>query len=113
MIGLRAGERQPGPLGGRLHPGRHVLVEGDTIREVSPRPLKAGGARVIDAGGRTLMPGLIDCHTHLVYGGNRAQEFERRLAGVSYEEIARQGGGIVSTVRATRTASAIERNRRG
>lgn len=56
----------------------------------------------IDAGGAWLTPGLIDCHTHLVYGGNRAREFEQRLTGVSYDEIARQGGGILSTVRATR-----------
>jgi imidazolonepropionase len=55
--------------------------------------------------GRWITPGLIDCHTHLVYGGNRAQEFEQRLAGASYEEIARAGGGIVSTVKATRHAS--------
>ena len=59
-------------------------------------------------GGALVTPGLIDCHTHLVYGGHRAQEFEQRLQGVSYEEIARQGGGIVSTVRATRAASEQE-----
>ena len=59
----------------------------------------------IDCGGRWITPGLIDCHTHLVYGGNRAHEFEQRLAGASYEEIARAGGGIVSTVKATRAAS--------
>src|SRR5882757_6629321 len=58
----------------------------------------------IDCGGRWISPGLIDCHTHLVYGGNRAHEFEQRLAGASYEEIARAGGGIVSTVKATRAA---------
>jgi imidazolonepropionase len=52
-----------------------------------------------------MTPGLIDCHTHLVYGGNRAEEFELRLTGVDYEEIARRGGGILSTVRATREAS--------
>ncbi|SFB10712.1 imidazolonepropionase [Collimonas sp. OK607] len=57
-----------------------------------------------DAGNRWITPGLIDCHTHLVYGGNRADEFALRLAGASYEEIARSGGGIVSTVRATRLA---------
>ena len=57
-----------------------------------------------DAGQRWITPGLIDCHTHLVYGGNRADEFALRLAGASYEEIARSGGGIVSTVRATRAA---------
>src|SRR6201991_328012 len=55
-------------------------------------------------GGAWVTPGLVECHTHLVYGGQRADEFAQRLAGVSYEEIARQGGGIVSTVRATRAA---------
>ena len=55
-------------------------------------------------GGRWLTPALIDCHTHLVFGGNRASEFEQRLKGVSYEEIARAGGGIMSTVNATRAA---------
>jgi imidazolonepropionase len=59
----------------------------------------------IDAGERWISPGLIDCHTHLVYAGNRAGEFEQRLQGVSYADIARAGGGIVSTVRATRAAS--------
>lgn len=57
-----------------------------------------------DVGRQWITPGLIDCHTHLVYGGTRADEFALRLAGASYEEIARQGGGIVSTVRATRAA---------
>lgn len=56
-------------------------------------------------GGRLVTPALIDCHTHLVFGGTRAREFEKRLKGVSYEEIARQGGGILSTVKATRDAS--------
>jgi len=58
-----------------------------------------------DCDGRWITPGLIDCHTHLVYGGNRATEFEQRLAGASYEDIARAGGGIVSTVKATRQAN--------
>lgn len=62
--------------------------------------------KVIEGNGLFLGPGLIDCHTHLVWGGSRADEWEMRLNGVSYEEIARQGGGILSTVAATRTASA-------
>ena len=57
---------------------------------------------VHDARGLWITPGLIDCHTHLVYGGNRVEEFEKRLCGVSYEDIARAGGGIQSTVNATR-----------
>ena len=61
--------------------------------------------RVIDCEGRWITPGLIDCHTHLVHAGNRAAEFELRLKGASYEEIARAGGGIVSTMRQTRAAS--------
>ncbi len=67
-----------------------------------------GGPSVIDCEGRWITPGLIDCHTHLVFGGDRAREFEMRLAGASYEEIARAGGGIVSTVGATRAASEDE-----
>lgn len=62
----------------------------------------------VDCGGRWITPGLIDCHTHLVYGGDRAHEFELRLQGASYEEIARAGGGILSTVKATRAASEAE-----
>ncbi|BCB20938.1 imidazolonepropionase [Bosea sp. ANAM02] len=62
-------------------------------------------AETIDCAGRWITPGLIDCHTHLVYGGDRAHEFELRLQGATYEEIARAGGGILSTVKATREAS--------
>jgi imidazolonepropionase len=62
-------------------------------------------AERIDCQGRWITPGLVDCHTHLIYGGDRAHEFELRLKGASYEEIARAGGGIVSTVKATRAAS--------
>lgn len=65
-------------------------------------------AETIDCEGRWITPGLIDCHTHLVHGGDRAHEFELRLEGASYEEIARAGGGIVSTMRATRAASEAE-----
>lgn len=62
----------------------------------------------IDAQGQWLTPGLIDCHTHLVYGGNRSNEFEMRLNGVAYEEIAKAGGGIISSVKATREATEEE-----
>ncbi|AOR80039.1 imidazolonepropionase [Novosphingobium resinovorum] len=64
--------------------------------------------RIVDCKGRWITPGLIDCHTHLIHGGDRAAEFEMRLGGASYEEIARAGGGIVSTMRATRAASEDE-----
>lgn len=66
------------------------------------------GETVNDCEGRWVTPGLIDCHTHLVFGGDRAAEFEQRLAGVSYEEIARAGGGILSTMKATRAAGEAE-----
>jgi imidazolonepropionase len=62
-------------------------------------------AETLDCEGRWITPGLIDCHTHLIYAGDRAAEFEQRLAGASYEEIARAGGGVLSTMRATRAAS--------
>ncbi|WP_033075435.1 imidazolonepropionase [Sphingopyxis sp. MWB1] len=65
-------------------------------------------AEEVDCAGRWITPGLIDCHTHILHGGNRAHEFELRLEGASYEEIARAGGGIVSTMRATREASEDE-----
>ena len=91
------------------------LVDDGLIAATDGRIVYAGPAREApsaldakertDCAGRWITPGLIDCHTHLVYGGNRAQEFEQRLAGASYEEIAHAGGGIVSTVKATRQAS--------
>ena len=82
-----------------------MLVDGETIRWIgddSRRP--AGNFIEHDLNGALVTPGLIDCHTHLVYGGRRADEFEMRLQGASYEEIARNGGGIRSTVAATRAA---------
>ena len=72
--------------------------EADLPRELSR------AAETVDCEGRWITPGLIDCHTHLVYAGNRAREFEQRLAGATYEEIARAGGGIVSSVKALRAA---------
>ena len=94
-------------------PGLGVIEEG-VIAATDGRIVHVGAAgsadhlqpgQRIDVGGRWISPGLIDCHTHLVYAGNRAGEFEQRLQGVSYADIARAGGGIVSTVRATRAAS--------
>jgi imidazolonepropionase len=84
-----------------------VAVQQDRIAWVGRRgdAPRFNAADRIDGGGGWLTPGLVDCHTHLVYGGNRAAEFELRLQGASYEEIARAGGGILSTVRATRQAS--------
>jgi imidazolonepropionase len=70
-----------------------------------PEELRASVVSEVDLGGAVVTPGLIDCHTHLVYGGQRAHEFEMRLNGASYEEIARAGGGIRSTVAATRNAT--------
>jgi len=92
---------------GAIHEGA-LAIAGDRIAWVgATRELPAGarGARTLDAGGRWITPGLVDCHTHLVYAGNRANEFERRLEGATYAEIARAGGGIAATVRATRAAS--------
>jgi imidazolonepropionase len=72
------------------------------VGPASEMPTEFSALEPIDVGGRWLTPGLIDCHTHLVYAGSRAREFEMRLAGATYEAIARAGGGIVSTVRASR-----------
>jgi imidazolonepropionase len=91
--------------GTALMEGAAILLEGDRIAWVGPMAEAPSHEAGRDLGGRLVTPGLIDCHTHLVHGGNRAREFEMRLNGASYEEVARAGGGIVSTVRATREAS--------
>jgi imidazolonepropionase len=82
-----------------------LLVEGDRIAWLGPVGEAPGSERSIDCRGRLLAPGLIDCHTHLIHAGSRAKEFEMRLKGATYAEIAQAGGGIVSTVKATRAAS--------
>ncbi len=82
-----------------------ALIEDGTIAWIGPADEAPSDVDVHDLGGRVLTPGLIDCHTHIVHGGNRARDFAERLEGVPYEEIARRGGGIVSTVTATRGAS--------
>ncbi len=85
-----------------------ILIEGRTIAWVGPRTEAPPAKATVDCSGRLATPGLIDCHTHIVYGGNRAHEFEQRLSGVSYADIAKAGGGIASTVRATRSQSEAE-----
>lgn len=88
-----------------------VVTEGDRILWVGPMvdlPKAHHSLPAHDCHGRLLTPGLIDCHSHIVFGGHRAVEFEMRLNGASYEEIARAGGGILSTVTATRAASDTE-----
>ncbi|THV10028.1 imidazolonepropionase [Rhizobium rhizophilum] len=91
---------------GVIENGRVVIDGGQIVAAGEMNEIAIpGGAEVIDYEGRWVTPGLIDCHTHLVHAGNRAKEFEMRLAGASYEEIARAGGGIVSSVRQVREAS--------
>ncbi len=84
-----------------------LVVAQGTVRWVGARadlPAEFAGLAPHDGGGALVTPGLVDCHTHLVYGGQRANEFAMRLAGATYEEVAKAGGGIVSSVRATREA---------
>ena len=96
-----------GPGLGAVERGAVAAKEG-RIAWVGSADDAPAAAETIDCEGRWITPGLIDCHTHLVHGGDRAHEFELRLQGASYAEIARAGGGIVSTMRATREASEAE-----
>jgi imidazolonepropionase len=89
-------------------PEADVLVEGDTIAAVGPAIVAPPGAEIIEAAGRVLMPGFVDCHTHACWAGDRLAEWELRLRGVPYLEILARGGGILSTVRAVRAASEEE-----
>lgn len=84
-----------------------IAVSGEEIVWLGPytHSTHIAASQRTDLGGGIVTPGLVDCHTHLVFGGDRSHEFEQRLNGVSYSEIAAQGGGILSTVRATRSAS--------
>lgn len=88
-----------------------IAVKEGRIAWLGPQAALPAGAQAVtvhDGGGSWLTPGLIDCHTHIVHAGNRSDEFEARLNGASYEDIARAGGGIMSTVRATRAATEEE-----
>jgi imidazolonepropionase len=95
---------------GSIRDGALAVRDGRIAWLGSRRDLPSGGRAATEHDGRGawLTPGLIDCHTHLVHAGDRADEFEMRLAGASYEDIARAGGGIASTVRATRAATEDE-----
>src|SRR3982751_1565073 len=94
---------------GAIENGAIGIADGRIVR-VGRRTELAGyqAKKVEPLHGAWVTPGLIDCHTHLVFAGNRAGEFEQRLNGASYEEIARAGGGILSSVKATRLASLDE-----
>ncbi|MBU2602924.1 MAG: imidazolonepropionase [Actinobacteria bacterium] len=101
--------------------GAALAATGDAITWIGPDTDLSGSAAgligpatsVLDAGGRVVMPGVVECHTHLVFGGDRAAEYQMRVAGRSYLEIAAAGGGIKSTVAATRAASSDELYERG
>jgi imidazolonepropionase len=102
--------RQDLPGHGVIEPGVIAARDGRIVHAGAQPdfPRDADAAERIDCEGRWVTPGLVDSHTHLVFGGDRAHEFELRLKGASYEEIARAGGGILSTVAATRAASEAE-----
>ncbi|MGS1015792.1 imidazolonepropionase [Allosphingosinicella humi] len=94
---------------GAIEDGAIAIQDGRILRVGRRVELAGSRAKVIEPlGGAWVTPGLVDCHTHLVFGGNRAHEYEMRLEGASYEEIAKAGGGIVSSVKATRAASLDE-----
>ncbi|MDZ4310910.1 MAG: imidazolonepropionase [Cypionkella sp.] len=103
---LASGQEKSDPYG--LIQDAAVVLAGGRIAWIGKRtdlPAEHAALPQKDMGGRLITPALIDCHTHVVHGGNRATEFEMRLQGASYEEVARAGGGIISTVKATRIAS--------
>ncbi|RXV64671.1 imidazolonepropionase [Roseovarius sp. A46] len=107
LTDLRAATLSPGGAAYGLIDEAAIAIDGGAIRWVGAArdlPGDMAGWPTRSLGGRLVTPALIDCHTHIVHGGNRAREFEMRLEGASYEEIARAGGGIVSTVSATRDA---------
>ncbi len=108
-ISVLATCRADGPQA-EIHPipGAALAWSGDTIRWAGPAaelPSEFDGEERQSAGGRLVVPGLVDCHTHLAFGGWRADEFEQRIRGDAYLDIARKGGGIASTMRHTRAAS--------
>jgi imidazolonepropionase len=110
VVNVHLAAMTPGTPYGAVRDGA-LATRGGRIAWVGARadlPAELAAHEELDGRGGWLTPGLIDCHTHLVYAGNRAHEFEQRLAGASYEDISRAGGGIMATVRATRAASEDE-----
>ena len=108
LVGLQAATMlgKSDPYG--LIPDAALVLSKGRIAWIGPRtdlPAAHAALPQTDMGNRLITPALIDCHTHVVHGGNRATEFEMRLQGATYQEVARAGGGIISTVKATRTAS--------
>ncbi|ENM5872603.1 imidazolonepropionase [Vibrio mimicus] len=99
---------QPGSLGYQVTEPQTVVINQGRIQHIGQDIDLPTDAHLISCAGKLVTPGLIDCHTHLVYAGSRAHEFELRLQGVPYQTIAAQGGGILSTVNATRQASEEE-----
>ncbi|HEX8775871.1 MAG TPA: imidazolonepropionase [Pyrinomonadaceae bacterium] len=116
LVTLRGAERGPraGPAmrelsiieDGAMLVGSGRIIKVGARREIEP--FIKGNCHVVDAGGRVVMPGFVDAHAHPVFGGNRADEYEQRASGASYQEIAKRGGGISSTVRRTRAATLDE-----
>jgi imidazolonepropionase len=103
-VGTGAGAAEAWPMRALAEQGGRIVALGALAELQQQYP----DAECIDLCGRLITPGFIDCHTHLVYAGDRSAEIERRLAGERYEDIARSGGGILSTVTATRTATVAE-----
>src|SRR6202035_5498533 len=88
-----------------------MLIHDAKIDSVGPSDeieKKSRGAEIVDSGGRVVLPGFVDAHTHLVFAGNRLDDFERRARGETYEQIAAAGGGIWSTAQKTRAASEVD-----
>lgn len=109
IVGANLYTAKPGATvpGGRVENGAVVIRDREVVW-VGPSAVAPDAITTLDAGGRLVTPGWIDCHTHLVFAGERAGDFRRRASGMSYREIAAAGGGILSTVRATRVAGEDE-----
>lgn len=110
LINVQLVSMENNPAGYQVQDKHFINVLNGKIAQIGPMQAcpSVGSQQTFDCENKLITPGLIDCHTHIVFAGNRANEFEQRLKGVAYEEIARQGGGIISTVKATREASEKE-----